>query len=161
MPIWLHAWVLCAHVIAAPLAHAHQVYSWKEVARFHTASATVHLQTRSLTPCRTDFPPLFGLVELLELCSTISHFRLSTGRVREDRVRTRPDSEDVAESGRLRPSGAASKLFWRCGMGQFPRKCRLRGPSRVTSRYPAGTLYISPGPNCENPAKIRQNLGKN
>ena len=38
-------------------------------------------------------------------------------------------------------------------MGQFPRKCKLRGPSRVTSRYPAGTLYISPGPNCENPAK--------
>ena len=37
-------------------------------------------------------------------------------------------------------------------MGQFPRKCKLRGPSRVTSRYPAGTLYISPGPNCENPA---------
>ena len=45
-------------------------------------------------------------------------------------------------------------------MGQFPRKCKLRGPSRVTSRYPVGTLYISPGPNCENPAKIRQNLGK-
>ena len=41
-------------------------------------------------------------------------------------------------------------------MGQFPRKCKLRGPSRVTSRYPVGTLYISPGPNCENPAKIRQ-----
>ena len=40
-------------------------------------------------------------------------------------------------------------------MGQFPRKCKLRGPSRVTSRYPAGTLYISPGPNCENPAKSR------
>ena len=37
-------------------------------------------------------------------------------------------------------------------MGQFPRKCKLRGPSRVTSGYPAGTLYISPGPNCENPA---------
>ena len=39
-------------------------------------------------------------------------------------------------------------------MGQFPRKCKLRGPSRVTSRYPAGTLYISPGPNCENPANF-------
>ena len=46
-------------------------------------------------------------------------------------------------------------------MGQFPRKCKLRGPSRVTSRVTSqGTLYISPGPNCENPAKIRQNLGK-
>ena len=49
-------------------------------------------------------------------------------------------------------------------MGRFPRKCKLRGPSRVTSgvtsRYPPGTLYISPGPNLENPAKIRQNLGK-
>ena len=45
-------------------------------------------------------------------------------------------------------------------MGQFPRKCKLQGPSRVTSRYPAGTLYISPGPNCENPAKIGQKLAK-
>ena len=39
-------------------------------------------------------------------------------------------------------------------MGRFPRKCKLRGPSGVTSRYPPGTLYISPGPNLENPAKI-------
>ena len=42
-------------------------------------------------------------------------------------------------------------------MGRFPRKCKLRGPSRVTSGvtsgYPPGTLYISPEPNCENPAK--------
>ena len=43
-------------------------------------------------------------------------------------------------------------------MGRFPRKCKLRGPSGitsgVTSGYPPGTLYISPGPNLENPAKI-------
>ena len=45
-------------------------------------------------------------------------------------------------------------------MGRFPRKCKLRGPSGVTSGYTPGTLYISPGPNLENPAKIRQNLGK-
>ena len=49
-------------------------------------------------------------------------------------------------------------------MGRFPRKCKLRGPSGVTSGvtsgYPPGTLYISPGPNLENPAKIRQKSGK-
>ena len=27
-------------------------------------------------------------------------------------------------------------------MGHFPRKCKLWGPSRVTSGYPPGTLYI-------------------
>ena len=43
-------------------------------------------------------------------------------------------------------------------MGQFPRKCELRGPSGVTvgSAYiNCGSAYISPGPNCENPANIR------
>ena len=34
----------------------------------------------------------------------------------------------------------------------------LRGNLRVTSGYPPGTLYISPGPNLENPAKFGQNL---
>ena len=43
-------------------------------------------------------------------------------------------------------------------MGRFPRKCKLRGPSRVTSGYHPGTLCISPGPNLENPAKIRQSF---
>ena len=46
-------------------------------------------------------------------------------------------------------------------MGRFPRKCKLRGPSGVTvgSAYiNCGSAYISPGPNCENPAKIRQIL---
>ena len=35
------------------------------------------------------------------------------------------------------------------------------GTLPVPSRYPPGTLYISPGPNLENPAKIRQKSGKN
>ena len=39
--------------------------------------------------------------------------------------------DDVAESGR-RPSGAACANSGRRGMGQFPRKCKLRGPSGVT-----------------------------
>ena len=64
-----------------------------------------------------------------------------------------------------RPQAARSceLTFWRRGMGQFPRKCKLRGPSGVTvgSAYiNCGSAYISPGPNCENPAKIRQTLAK-
>ena len=48
-------------------------------------------------------------------------------------------------------------------MGQFPRKCKLRGPSGVTvgSAYiNCGSAYISPGPNCENLAKFNQNQAK-
>ena len=36
----------------------------------------------------------------------------------------------------------------------------LPGNLPVTSGYPPGTLYISPGPNLENPAKFGQNLEK-
>ena len=54
-------------------------------------------------------------------------------------------------------------------MGQFPRKRKLRGPSRVTSRYPPGTLPVPsryPVGTLSVPctfrrgliAKIRQNL---
>ena len=74
-------------------------------------------------------------------------------------------SSSVAESGR-RPGAAACANSGRRGMGRIPRKCKLRGPCGVTSRCPPGTLYISPGPNWENPAvflptsfsKFRQNL---
>ena len=59
-------------------------------------------------------------------------------------------------------------------MGRFPRKCKLRGPSRVTSGYPPGTLRVpctfrrgliwkirqnSDFVN-KNPAKFGQNLSK-
>ena len=71
------------------------------------------------------------------------------------------------------PRRAAAKLgraelraltFLEARYGAFSAKMQtagtLRGNLRVTSGYPPGTLYISPGPNLENPAKIRQNLGK-
>ncbi len=45
-------------------------------------------------------------------------------------------------------------------MGQFPRKCKLRGPSRVTSRYPAGTLPVPCTFRRGLIAKIRQKSGK-
>ena len=46
----------------------------------------------------------------------------------------------------------------RRGMGRIPRKCKLRGPCRVTCGVTYGSAYISPGLNWENPAKFRQNL---
>ena len=43
----------------------------------------------------------------------------------------------VRTSSRRAAAGRAELLanFWRRGMGRFPRKCKLRGPCGVTSRY--------------------------
>ena len=45
----------------------------------------------------------------------------------------------VAESGRLRPSAAACANSGKRGMGRLPRKCKLRGPRRVTVHF----AYVS------------------
>ena len=45
-------------------------------------------------------------------------------------------------------------------MGQFPRKCKLRGPSRVTSGEPPGTLRVPCTFRRGLIAKIRQKSGK-
>ena len=58
----------------------------------------------------------------------------------------------VAESGRPGRAELLANFFGGAVWGNFRENAKLRVPSR----YPAGTLYISPGPNCENPAKIRQ-----
>ena len=45
-------------------------------------------------------------------------------------------------------------------MGRFPRKCKLRGPSRVTSGYPPGTLPVPCTFRRGLIWKIRQKSGK-
>ena len=46
--------------------------------------------------------------------------------------------EDDLSSRRAAAGRAELLAIWRRGMGRFPRKCKLRGPSR----YPVHSLYI-------------------
>ena len=64
---------------------------------------------------------------------------MASFRVYVGRVTVRGVYPQVAESGLSRPRAAAGANFWRRGMGQFPRTCKLRGPSGVT----VGSTYIS------------------
>ena len=90
--------------------------------------------------CKCDIDDVV-FTHLIEGCCNVSNVALAEKLFKDMQaasikpsVYTLTAMVKVAESGRLRPSGAASELFWRRGMGRSPRKCKLRGPSR----YPPG-----------------------